>query len=51
VIESIVKIQNEIVDKAENSRIEMLIYQTRTSIINATGGIVTQKTENLLEVF
>lgn len=51
VIESIVKIQNEIVDKAENSRIEMLIYQTRTSIINATGGVVTQKTENLLEVF
>jgi hypothetical protein len=48
VLESIVKVQSEIVNKAENSRIEVLLSQTMGSIKSSINGVITQETENML---
>jgi hypothetical protein len=51
VLESIVKVQGEIINKGENSRIEGLLSQTMTSIGSSMNGVITQETEAMLEKF
>ncbi len=48
VLGSIVKVQSEIVNKGENSRIEFLLSQTMTNIKSSINGVITQETEIML---
>ena len=48
VLGSIVKVQSEIVNKGENSRIEFLLSQTMSNIKTSINGVITQETENIL---
>ena len=51
VLESIVKVQGEIINKGENSRIQALLSQTMTSIGSSMNGVITQETESILQEF
>jgi type III secretory pathway lipoprotein EscJ len=51
VLESIVKVQGEIINKGENSRIQALLSQTMTSIGSSMNGVITQETEVILQEF
>ena len=48
VLESIVKVQGELINKGENSRIQALLSQTMTNITLSINGIITQDTETIL---
>ena len=48
VLESIVKVQSELINKGENSRIQALLSQTMTNITSSINGIITQDTETIL---
>ena len=51
VLESIVKVQGEIINKGENSRIQALLSQTMTTIGSTLNGVITQETELILQEF
>jgi hypothetical protein len=51
VLESIVKIQRELINKGENSRIQAPLSQTMTDIAASINGIITQETESILQEF
>ncbi len=51
VLQSIVKVQSEIVNKGENARIESLLGQAMSSIKDSINGVITQETENVLQEF
>jgi hypothetical protein len=51
VLQSIVKVQRELINKGENSRIQILLSQTMTDIASSINGIITQETESILQEF
>jgi hypothetical protein len=51
VLESIVKVQGELINRGENSRIQAILSQTMVSITSSISGIITQETEALLSDF
>jgi exosome complex RNA-binding protein Rrp4 len=51
VLQSIVKVQRELINKGENSRIQVLLSQTMTDIAFSINGIITQETESILQEF
>ncbi len=48
IVDSIVKVQNELVKQSKNSQIEMLLSRMITEIKVNIGNTITQDTENLL---
>jgi hypothetical protein len=51
VLQSIVKVQRELINNGENSRIQVLLSQTMTDIESSINGIITQETESILQEF
>ena len=51
VLESIVKVQGELINRGENSRIQALLSQTVTNIESSVNGIITQETGTILQDF
>jgi exosome complex RNA-binding protein Rrp4 len=51
VLQSIVKVQRELINKGENSIIQVLLSQTMTDIASSINGIITQETESILQEF
>ena len=50
-LESIVKVQGEIINRGENTRIQALLSQTVASIESSVNGIITQETGSILQEF
>ena len=50
-VDSIVKVQNELVKQTKNSQIEMLLSKMTTDIKDNIGNTITQDTEDLLNQF
>ena len=50
-LESIVKVQGEIINRGENSRIQALLSQTVANIESSVNGIITQETGTILQEF
>jgi DNA gyrase/topoisomerase IV subunit B len=51
VLESIVKVQGEFINRGENSRIQALLSQTVANIESSVNGIITQETGTILQEF
>jgi uncharacterized protein YoxC len=51
VLESIVKVQGELINRGENSRIQALLSQTVANIESSVNGIITQETGSILQEF
>jgi hypothetical protein len=51
VLESIVKIQGELINRGENSHIQALLSQTVANIESSVNGIITQETGTILQEF
>jgi hypothetical protein len=51
VLESIVKVQSELINRGENSRIQALLSQTVANIESSVNGIITQETGTILQEF
>ena len=50
-LESIVKVQGELINRGENSRIQALLSQTVANIESSVNGIITQETGSILQEF
>ena len=50
-LESIVKVQSELINRGENSRIQALLSQTVANIESSVNGIITQETGTILQEF
>ncbi len=50
-LESIVKVQGELINRGENSRIQTLLSQTLANIESSVNGIITQETGSILQEF
>ena len=50
-LESIVKVQGELINRGENSRIQALLSQTVANIESSVNGIITQETGTILQEF
>jgi malate synthase len=50
-VDSIVKVQNELVKQTKNSQIEMLLSRMTQEIKDNIGNVITQDTEDLLNQF
>ena len=48
VLESIVKVQGELINRGENTRIQALLSQTVATIESSVNGIITQETGSIL---
>ena len=48
-LESIVKVQGEIINRGENSRIQALLSQTFANIESSANGFITQERGNILQ--
>ena len=48
VLESIVKVQGELINRGENTRIQALLSQTVANIESSVNGIITQETGSIL---
>ena len=51
VLESIVKVQGELINRGENTRIQALLSQTVATIESSVNGIITQETGSILQEF
>jgi len=51
VLESIVKVQGELINRGENSRIQALLSQTVANIESSVNGIISQETGSILQEF
>ena len=50
-LESIVKVQGELINRGENSRIQALLSQTVANIESSVNGIISQETGSILQEF
>ena len=50
-LESIVMVQGELINRGENSRIQALLSQTVANIESSVNGIITQETGSILQEF